>query len=286
MKIVFYYSDKSRERILAEALKEGVLNRGDEFEMILTQDFDKPKEDTDVACMVGVKGKSKEIMDAHARAGMHTLYFDKGYIRRKAKAHKGWEYWRVSVDSFQPLHYFQNERHDSKRWDKFKYNLHEQTMQGKTVVLALSSQKYCNWHSLGDAPEYAARLLKLINKKTGKKIIYRPKPTWKDAVHIMGFGFSRPPVSIGDELKRAHVLITFGSNAAFDAIVSGVPSIVLGDGIAKPISSTSLSSIEDPYWPTLQERYQWCCDLSYCQWTLEEFYSGEAWENLRRQIMT
>ena len=284
MKIVFYYSDKSRERILSEALKEGVVNRKDDFEMILTQDFDKPLPDTDVACMIGVKGRSKEIMDAHLKEGMNTLYFDKGYIRRKAKLHKGWEYWRVSVNSFQPLEYFQKIRQSSDRWDKFRYKIHQRTT-GQTVLVALSSQKYCNWHNLGDATKYAKSVLKISNKNTGRKIIYRPKPTWKEAVEIKGFGFSRLPTSITDELKNAHVLITYGSNAAFDAVINGIPSIVLGDGIAKPISSTSLTYIEKPFFPAQESIYQWCCDLSYCQWTLEEFYSGEAREHLRRQIV-
>ena len=44
----------------------------------------------------------------------------------------------------------------------------------------------------------------------------------------------------------AHAIVTYGSNAAVIGMLQGIPSIILGNGVMRPISSTDLSEIENP----------------------------------------
>jgi hypothetical protein len=69
-----------------------------------------------------------------------------------------------------------------------------------------------------------------------------------------------------------------------DAIIAGVPVIITGDGIAKPLGRATLKYINDLYYPTDTERYQFLCDLAYIQWNLDELRNGLAWSHIKPQI--
>lgn len=300
MKLTFYAADKPRERTLAESMKAGCAQHGDELVIkpltVFSDDGEaqyhdiEPDTSNDVICIVGVKGYSKQILASHWKAGIHTLYFDKGYTRGRTISGgvKGHAHWRISVNSFQPLHYFRKIKRPGDRWAKVGFKIKTiDPKPGGHIVYAGSSQKYCDWHNLGDCTGYARKLIKRARKLIPRrKIIYRPKPSWKDAVPIDGTVFSRAPRSINDELQGASVLITHGSNAALDALRMGVPAITLGDAIVSPLCSRSVDQIKNPKLPTKADLTQLCYDLAYCQWTTHEMYNGKAWANLKEVILT
>jgi hypothetical protein len=80
----------------------------------------------------------------------------------------------------------------------------------------------------------------------------------------------------------AHALITHGSYISVDALLNGVPSIVLGPAVTRPISSTSLAEIEDPRLASEEERLQMLANLAWCQYRIEEWADGRAWRNVKR----
>jgi len=67
-----------------------------------------------------------------------------------------------------------------------------------------------------------------------------------------------------------------------DAVMHGIPVVVLGDGIAKPLSGT----LDEMYHYTDDERDQLLNDIAYCQWTLDEIKSGEALINTIQKDIT
>jgi hypothetical protein len=125
--------------------------------------------------------------------------------------------------------------------------------------------------------------VKEIEGRTKRPIIYRPKRSWKDAVPITGSKMDKDS-DLNEQLARAHCLVTHGSNACFEAMLAGVPSIILGDAVAKPISSTSVMEIEKPRLATDKERESVLAFLAYQQWTLLELMEGGAWPHIRRQF--
>ncbi len=80
-------------------------------------------------------------------------------------------------------------------------------------------------------------------------------------------------VPIGEALKDAWCLVTYSSNTAIDAILAGIPTVVLGPSAAEPVS-WGLSDIEVPHYPDIEPWLNW---LAYQQWTLEEMKRGECW---------
>jgi hypothetical protein len=286
MKIIFWCSDKPHERLLADAFVHGARALGDEC-IVRPLQPEVVVEDCDLACMVGVK--SRETFWAHWNAKIHTLYFDKGYTRHSAAGPvKVWEYWRVSVDGHQPTLYFMDVPRPSDRFDKLGLTIkpwREPSKKGH-IVIAGSSKKYHDFYGLSEPTRFARQLVGELRDELGTKreIVYRPKPSWKEAVPLNGTRYSTRPRTIEDELQGAHCLITHGSNACFEAVLEGVPCIILGEAVAKPISSTSSAELENPRLATHEERAQWFFNLAYCQWKASEFFSGEAWENIRPRV--
>jgi len=268
--------------MLAEEFCRGLAAHGDEG-VIETRDFThQAVEFGEVAAFVGIK--SDKIYRASRAAGAHTILFDKGYERwgRKGGMYK---YWRVAIDGHHPTKALMDIKrpHDRLRAQKFKIKPWRE--DGKYILLAGSSAKYHRFYDLPEPTEWAQRVAKELWVHTGREVLYRPKKSWKDAVHINGTVWGRSRSRIEEQLEYAWALVTYGSNSCYEAILQGVPCITLGDAVARPISSTSLSEIEDPYLATMDERQQWLANLMYQQWTLVEYGSGQAWAALKPQIV-
>lgn len=282
MKIAFLASDKPRERILADAFLQGAARHGHETEVFaLGQDPEPGRHD--VVCMVGVK--SRERFAAFHAAGAHVVYLDKGYSRHKSlSALRGWEYWRVSIDAHHPTKFLSAQRSPSDRMEAIGWTLESWKKGGETIVFAGSSQKYSDFYDLPDPQRYAREIMKTTRLYSERPFIYRPKPSYSDAKPITKARFSPPEESLAAVLRNAHVLVTHGSNACFEAVLAGVPCIVLGEGVAQPISTTELCDIETPRYASRGERQAWAQNLAYWQWTLAEMSRGEAWAFLGEMI--
>lgn len=92
------------------------------------------------------------------------------------------------------------------------------------------------------------------------------------------------PKYMTQALDDCHAMVTFGSNACFEAVLSGVPSIVLGDAVMRSISSTDLADVLNPRLATDAERYQVLTALSYCQFREAEWRDGTAWPEMKQQL--
>lgn len=285
MRVCFCTSDKPRERLLADAFARGAMAHGDDA-VVRPLEADKQiVPDIDVAAMVGVK--SRELYRAYWNAGVHVIMIDKGYTRHSGNGPvRLWEYWRVAVDGHHPTRYLMDVARPSDRFDRLSLEVKPWREAGDQIVFAGSSQKYHDFYSLRDPTEFARKIIRQTRSlQPEREVIYRPKPSWQDAVPIKGSTFSKGKSSIYDVLDGAHALITHGSNACFEAMLLGVPSVILGDAVAKPISSTTIDEIAAPRLAPETERQQLLWNLAYSQWTLTEFTSGEAWNVIRPQIL-
>ena len=288
--VAFLASPKDREFAIAEAFCKGVQAHGDKSSVMLTADYAGPQGETDVAVFVGVKGWSRLIMETHLEAGKHSIVLDKGYVGGPKGPRS--KYIRCSVDEFQPLSYFQAISRPDDRLNQLGVQIQPWKKKGNEVVICGGSLKYAAWHRMPGANDrdpattWATKTFGKLRKYTDRPIHYSPKPSWKHAVPIEGMRFVWPPVPINEQLKTAWAVVSYGSNATVDAQIAGVPTFVLGDGIAKPMSLDDLTRIDKPYYPTDAQRWQWLADLSYAQFSLQEFESGLAWSILRPQVIS
>lgn len=302
MRLTFYCSTKKeREAYLAEALLEGTRRHGDELEVVPTHEpYHGPRPRTEVALTCGIKGVSKRVLAEHRAAGRGTVLFDKGYFRTpmKAPGRKGAAELRVAVGDFHPFRFFEWAWPDD-RWRALGRELlpEKKRNRDQVVVYAGSSQKYATFHEFGDVTDYAIAVVSAVRHVTGRRVIYRPKPSFAaEAPPVPGTTFSGPKEKLVSYFERVgtYALVTHGSNAALDALVAGVPVVVLGPGVASLVASNHLTDLADHRWdelgrgalrfPSTAERQRLVNFCAYHQWTFEEFASGEAWDVVRREV--
>ncbi len=287
-----------RENDLAHAIQQGAHRHGDTVEIREVADGGEPKVlPCDLVLKIGVK--SRNWFRAYNAEEIPYCYFDKGYIRTRAPI-KWLDYWRMSVNGHQPLRYIETARHDRRRAKEMQLAFQPwKETRGEAVVVDGSSGKHCYFHSDQEfvsreqldehARDIATDLVARIQFVCERPIIYRPKPSWKGARPIDGTEYARGRQGVTDkdfaaDLRRAHCVITYGSNLCFDAACFGIPSIVLGEGIAKPISSTELDEIESPRLASDAERQQWLNNCAWCQFKLDEFRSGIGWQVIKDMV--
>lgn len=288
MRITFWHSSKPRERILADAFADGARLAGDSVELRELQP-EPVAADCDVAVMFGVK--SRELYRVHWQAGAHVVYIDKGYTRHKIGDPTGlWEYWRVSVDAHHPTSRLLERNCPSDRWDALCLGVNDwrRARPGQPFLLAGSSAKYHQFYGLSDPTSWATKVVRVLAAHfPDRPIIYRPKPSWKDAEPIPGTIYSDGAQSLDGLLTDCYAMVTHGSNAVFEALLAGVPSVVLGDAVTRPISTQDLETLiraGGPYMAPLEDRLHLLRNLAYFQWTLAEMARGDCWRFLRPMI--
>lgn len=295
MNVTFYRSDKPREVDLAAAFKVGVERYGDHCNVISSSQYVSPLDKTDIAVIIGVKGISRRCIDEHQGLGKKILYLDKGFVRLRGRS-GGTLHVKISYNNFQPLSYFMERPMPGDRWELLKkeamiqgYDISPKKRRtGVNVMLSGPSEKYSAFHDLsGGSTDYCAGVIKEIQTKSKRPIVYWPKQSWKDAIPIDGTIFGRPPFKIEHYLNTAHVFVTHGSNSSVKALLDGVPVIALGPAITAPVACHNISgdSLENPYYPNSDQLNYWLNAMSYCQWTAEEIQLGLAWKHLREQVI-
>lgn len=282
LRIAFLHNDEPRERLLADAFLRGAARHGHEVAAIAKALAPDPGR-FDVIGMVGVK--SRELFRTHQHAGTHVVYFDKGYCRQRSpNGLRTWEYWRVAIDAHQPTDRLMKREMPGDRLERLDIELRPWRTTGDCIVYAGSSAKYHDFYGLREPTTYGAKIVRHIRSLSKRPIVYRPKPSWKEAVPIEGTRWSGREEKIGELMSHAWVMVTHGSNACFEAVLWGVPTIILGNGVARPLSSTVLEDIERPRLASDEERLSWLKALAWWQWTTAEFASGEAFEFLEGEL--
>ncbi len=283
-RVLFYRRDNRGEKSLTASLMKGIQKHGDECRTVLSTDFLKDPDwgGAEVVFIGRSLPGSKIVIEAARRDKVQFVYYDKGYFNRGWKTEDPQVYYRFSVNNFQPLEYFQAVPRPPDRWQKLAIEL-EPRKKGSSIVVAGYSEKFAAFFGV-DAKKHTDEMIHAIQKKTDKPIAYRARTTPGSTEGFNSKPKGQEARKMQDLFENAHALVTFASNAAADAVIAGVPAFTLGPSIARPVSNTDLSLINDPWFPSEKERLQWACDLAYCQWRVEEMEDGSLWQSLKEVL--
>ncbi len=140
--------------------------------------------------------------------------------------------------------------------------------------------------------------VKMLRQHTERQIIVRPHPLYRkksryseckknvtDYFNVLwqetdlekdGF------VPIQQQLDNAWCTVTYTSGSGIDAVLQGVPNIACDSGsMVYDVSSTDIAQVENPY---RGDKKEWCNRIAHCQWSIEEFESGECWAHVSKSI--
>ena len=102
-----------------------------------------------------------------------------------------------------------------------------------------------------------------LRKYTDKRIVFRKKAPLRQRPKLIK--------QLLDE--DYYCIVSINSNAATEAIWTGIPAITLGTHITNPVTRNKLSDINNLYYGDISK---WLCMLSYSQFTKEELINGTA----------
>lgn len=188
--------------------------------------------------------------------GRTWYYADHGYMGRGA-------YYRITRNAYQ--HDGISGAPDPARLRRLGITPAPWRRGGRTVLLCPPDQTFTRLFDFS-AEQWLNEARAELQRHTDRPIVVRER------------GCSS---ALEADLADAHVLVTWRSNAAVDALLAGVPVICTGDCAAQPMGRTQLEDVERPLYP--DDRDDWAARLAANQWTLDEMASGVAWRALTEQ---
>ena len=203
-------------------------------------------------------------MESCRAAGKDFYYMDTGYFgngKRKL-------YHRITkndVQNFGPIIDRPGDRLQATGFQLHKF------YRGTNILLAPPSQKLLNLYDINLAT-WLEQTQEEIKKHTDRPIVIRLKQGRSARV-----SHNTMEMALAQDV---HCLVTFSSIAAGEALLLGKPAITLGPNAAAALCSQSLSEIETPKIPTLDEVAAWARHIAYCQFTEVEMRDGTAWQIL------
>lgn len=208
--------------------------------------------------------KRKEMAACRA-AGRDFYYIDTGYFGNGKKK----TYHRITkndVQNFGPII-----DRPGDRVDRCNIRLTKFRRDGSKILLAPPSQKLLNLYNI-NLEEWLSSVQNQIRQYSDRPIEIRLKQgrSVRQSTDTMEMALA----------NDVFCLVTFSSIAAGEALLCGKPAITLGPNAAAPLCSQSISEIENPRIPTLDEVAAWCRHISYCQFTEPEMRDGTAWRIL------
>ena len=221
------------------------------------------QQDTMIPAVLRGITKRKQMEGCRA-AGRDFYYMDTGYFgngKRKL-------YHRITkndVQNFGPIIDRPSDRLQATGFQPHKF------YRGTNILLAPPSQKLLNLYDI-NLEEWLQQTQDEIKKHTDRPVVVRLKQGRSARVsdNTMEMALA----------QDVHCLVTFSSIAAGEALLLGKPAITLGPNAAAALCSQSLSEIENPKIPTLDEVEAWARHIAYCQFTEVEMRDGTAWQIL------
>jgi hypothetical protein len=89
-------------------------------------------------------------------------------------------------------------------------------------------------------------------------------------------------IPIAEQLKKAWCTVTYSSGTGIDAVINGIPNVACDSGsMVYEVSSKEISEVEHPF---TGDKSKWANKIAHCQWSIDEFESGECWEHVSKSL--
>lgn len=287
MKVAIYCASKPRNQRTASIFAKGVMAHG--YDAII-RSLDRTIKgnagiysagDEDIAVIIEAK-------DPYAFAFFREAKIPFMYVGHAYNQDGNWR--RVVVGAVQPTHYVGRlgmpvERFERLGWQVDPWRIRKDYWESDDelcghIVIAAEDAEAHRWQGLPPVEPHTRELVRNLSQYTKRPIVFRKKPNSIIRSSIPGTIEEPEGVPLRKSLTNAHALVTVSSSACLTALLMGIPSIILGDGVTRNLSSTTLNYIEFPYLAHMDQRMSLLSDLAYCQWSLAEISDGKAWDVL------
>lgn len=265
--IALYFSDSPFRKHHLDAMllfQRGLAAHGVSANVVPASEY-RP---TDIAGMWGLH--IPKILEEQKSKDAYCVILEKGYIRDREA------FISIGVNGLNGYAEFGNDHCPSDRWKKHGVDVAPWRRDGKYIVIMGQCPGDASVRHT-DILQWASSVALSLRERAELPVKFRPHPlslqrTVEGADLLTG--------ELHDALAEAALVVTFNSNSAVDAVLSGVPTVTCDKGsMAWDVSSHAVEQT-----PVTPDTTQWCYDLAYCQWTHDEIADGEAWEHIRHVV--
>jgi hypothetical protein len=206
----------------------------------------------------------------HAQREGRTWYYgDNGYFKPAKRGRNGTSgYLRVTRNAMQ---HDGTGHADSGRWQALDMSIAPWRRNGRHIVLCPPARLIAAILEF-DADQWLRDTQARLKTATDRPIRLRKKMSWREVQSGEG-----PPLSY--DLHNAWALVTHSSNAAVEALLTGVPVFCTAPCASYRMGRPDIERIEAPLMP--DDRQQWAQNLAAAQWSLTEMVDGTCWRELQ-----
>lgn len=259
--IVVYRSGSRWATSWEEYFINGLKAHGEKFEQ-------RPQSDRRVSDLAVVWAyRQTPLFDMQREAGRHYLIMERGFLGDRYK------WTSLGLDGLNGRAAFPPPLDDGERFNRHFGHRLKSWHDGDYALVIGQVPGDASLRGLGSIEKWAQDQTDKL-RSHGYRVVYRPHPLNHDNFCPAGAESSTGPLCY--DLDGASLAVTYNSNAGVDSVVAGVPTITMDEGsMAWPVSS---HSIDEPTYTG--DRKDWTTRLSWCQWSMNEINTGEAWEHI------
>ncbi len=144
----------------------------------------------------------------------------------------------------------------------------QKSQQDGAILLVTPSEKPCAFYNI-KRDDWVTNTITELKKYTDRPIVIRDKGLRPDRIKTGS-------VASQCQREKIHSVVTYQSMAALEAIHYGIPAFTMAPCCVESVANKDLSKIENPMYPDPDKFLNLLAYLSYCQFNLVEFSSGQA----------
>lgn len=222
-----------------------------------------------------------EVFEYYRQRNKPVVIIEQPIIRhQKYKKFAGFYQYRVGLNDVTRLGNFANKNKPGDRWNNLVLSLQDWRKAGTDYVVC---GQYPFDYSLGgiDLNLWAENAISVLQKNTTCPVKFKPHPLQIK----MNLPLPNVDVEILNEINWdvTRATVTYSSGMSIDSLMHGVPCITTSErNFAWDYSSHDL---KNPHQLNYCNRQQLFHDLSYAQWSINEFEQGLCWKNLRTEVL-
>lgn len=247
-----------------EAFKQGIQKLG--YEIRQWSDAVQPTRN-DLVLGWNAYGPTYNAMRKAAQSGGRALVFEEAYIRKvrgeqyfacAIGGHNGSGRWNVC---------------GPERWESWGIDVKPWRRDGDHILVC--GQRGFGYNTMAMTTEWPDTVLPRLRQLTNRPVWFRGHPKRRAKTPGANYDkftdFTQP---IERDLEGAWACVVFTSNSATNALLAGIPALFDGPNIVTaPSSIRGLDTVDEPI---LMGRDKGFISLSWAQWSVREFQTGEA----------
>tara|TARA_Y100000004_G_C8875542_1_gene395212 strand:+ start:93 stop:941 length:849 start_codon:yes stop_codon:yes gene_type:complete len=147
------------------------------------------------------------------------------------------------------------------------------------LLVTPSSRRVCKYYGYKDQQAWLEEIVAKCRWHSKRYLELRLKPM-TDLSELNSKRLYKGK-TLFEQLENSSGVVTSMSMTAIDSIINGYPAFVHEDHVCSSIAETDLKNINNMKPVKKEDIYTWMAKAANCQFTLEEFKSGEVYEYIK-----